>query len=94
MTLPTIETYDNYSSDNYGAHALRVTMADTTVWFSYTTPVAFQVNGQPIVVRENEWGPTTGKHLNWIEANKSKRVSGKEFARLYAEQVEKAAVPA
>lgn len=89
MKLPTIQTYGNYSSENYGAHALVVDMAGVRVWFSYTTPVAFATEECGRVVRENDWGPTTGKHLNWIDGgDKQSRVSGAEFERLYAEHVE------
>jgi hypothetical protein len=92
--MPEIRSYGNYASDNYGAHCLVVQIAGVTVWFSYQTPVAFQADG-PRVVRENDWGPTTGKHLNWIDGGvRSNRVSGKEFERLYAEHVEGATVPA
>lgn len=88
MKLPKISSYGQYSSDNYGAHSLCVEMPNVTVWFSYQTPVAFQVPGNPRVVRENDWGPTTGKHLKWIDGgDKSNRVSGQEFERLWLEQI-------
>ena len=62
-----------------------------TVWFSYSTPVAFQVDGHARVVRQNDWSTTTGKHLNWIDGgNKRGRVDGETFERLWAEQVEPA----
>lgn len=89
MRLPEIKTYGNYSSDNYGAHCLRVDVGPLTVWFSYRTPIAFHVNGSQRVIRENSWGITTGKHLNWIDKDKKKRVSGEEFEKLWKEQVEK-----
>lgn len=89
MQLPRINSYGNYSSDNYGAHCLRVVMGRVTVWFSYQTPVAFQIGGNARVVRANDWGPTTGKHLNAIDGgNRGERVSGEEFERLWKEQVE------
>lgn len=84
MTLPTIRNYGNYSSSNYGAHSLCVEVAGITVWYSYTTPIAFRANGDT-VVRENDWGPTTGKHLNWIDDDKSIRVPSAEFERLFSE---------
>ncbi len=56
------------------------------VWFSYKTPVAFQVGNKPKVMCENAWGPTTGKHLVLIDRGCS-RVSQEEFARLWNEQV-------
>ena len=90
VTLPRIKPYRNYSSSNYGAHCLRVDFPGATVWFSYQTPIAFQVSGRLPVVRRNDWGPTTGKHLNAIDGGggaKASRVSGEEFARLWAEQI-------
>lgn len=88
MTLPKISSYGDYSSSNYGAHCLCVQMPKVTVWFSYQTMVAFQVDGHARVVRENDWGPTTGKHLNAIDGGcKRARVSSEEFERLWAEQM-------
>ncbi len=84
--LPAIAPYRNYSSQNYGAHCLRVETPGLTVWFSYQTPVAFQVDGFARVVRRNDWGPTTGKHLNAIDGGDHKtRVDGETFERLFSE---------
>lgn len=81
--LPSFDTYGNYSSWNYGAHALCFEVGDLTVYFSYKTPIAFKHPLTGLVIRSNEWGPTTGKHLNAINADKSKRINGREFeARL------------
>jgi len=93
MGLPSISSYGEYSSDNYGAHCLRVDMGRVTVWFSYRTPIAFRADGHNKVVRQNEWGPTTGKHLKWIDGNTSRdknsgRVDGEMFEKLWKEQVE------
>lgn len=86
MELPTIESYGNYSSSNYGAHALRVDVGDLTVWFSYKTPIAFRKLGADRVVRQNDWKQTTGKHLNAIDGgDKKARVSSEEFERLFSE---------
>lgn len=88
MRLPEISNYGEYSSDNYGAHSLRVDIGPLTVWYSYRTPVAFHLRGNPRVVHENIWGRTTGKHLNWIDGgNKKSRVDADEFQRLWNEQV-------
>ena len=80
--LPTFETYGNYKSDNYGAHALCFSMNGIDVYFSYRTPVAFR-NGTGLTVRENAWGPTTGKHLNAIDGGgkdaKAARLAGDKF---------------
>lgn len=90
MQLPGFATYGDYSTDNYGAHALVFTSPDgARFWFSYRTLVAFETAGGRRVVRANDWGTTTGKHLNWIDggdrAAKRERVSADEFRRLYAE---------
>ncbi len=84
--LPNFQTYGNYSSSNYGAHALVFSVGDLDVYFSYKTPVAFRHPMTGLIVRSNEWGPTTGKHLNAIDGGngaKAKRINGTEFeARL------------
>jgi len=78
--FPSINTYGDYKSDNYGAHCLRVDVGNWTFWLSYKTVVAFRGPGFPRLVRENQWGPTTGKHLNAIdEGDKKSRVSGEAF---------------
>lgn len=59
-----------------------VTFGDLTVWFSYRTPVGFMFPGEGRVVRENDWGPTTGKHLNEIDrGRKADRLPGDIFER-------------
>ena len=95
IELPTIESYGEYSSDNYGRHSQVITIGNIRVFFSYKTPVAFLdfSAGSPLIIRENDWGPTTGKHLNWIDNDKSKRIPGSEFERLLAEATSQA-VPA
>lgn len=87
--LPRISSYGNYSSSNYGANCMYVSVGPIEIWYSYQTPVAFRVEGHSKVVHSNDWGPTTGKHLNWIDdGDKSSRVSSEEFQRLWGEQVE------
>ena len=78
--LPSIRSYGNYSSDNYGAHTLEVSIPGlATFYFSYQAVVAFYgPNGRR--VSENCWGPTTGKHLNWIDGgNKESRLPRDQF---------------
>lgn len=88
MQLPQISNYGQYSSDNYGDHTLRVDIGPITVWFSYKTPVAFHVDGKNKVVHQNDWGPTTGKHLNWIDnGDKGNRVDANTFKQKWDEQV-------
>ena len=78
-TLPSFETYGNYSSSNYGAHCLRFQVGTLSVWYSYKTPIAFYHPSVGKVIRENEWGPTTGKHLNAVDPDKKKRIPGIHF---------------
>ena len=71
--------YGKYSSDNYGSHSLAFNdKFNNTYYFSYDTLVAFTGN-DGLVIRENVWGNTTGKHLNWINKDKSIRVDKDTF---------------
>jgi len=65
------------------AHSLYVTLGDLTVYFSYSTPIAFYypINGEWQHIRKNDWRNTTGKHLNAINPDKTKRIDGEEFER-------------
>ena len=74
------ENYGDYSSSNYGSHTQRIIVGNLSLWFSYNTCVAFCVSGRSTKVHENTWGPTTGKHLNWIDGgDKKNRLSHEEF---------------
>lgn len=75
----SINGYGDYAGSNYGRNALVVTIGKVmTVWFSYSTPIAFS-SDEGFFIRENSWSATTGKHLNWIDDDHSKRISGSEF---------------
>ena len=65
-----------------------VTVGDLRVYFSYSTPVAFRLDGN-LVIRQNDWSTTTGKHLNAISENKKDRISGEKFEDLYRKALEK-----
>lgn len=65
----------------------RVEVGPLTIWFSYSTPIAYNLPGEGTVVRRNEWGPTTGRHMNEIDGGsadrRAARIDGAEFvARL------------
>jgi len=82
MSLPTVSSYTSPAKPN----AIVVTIDGNDFYFSYKTLVAFRGKGR-IVVRENEWGSTTGRHLNAIgDGDKKNRVSSEEFTRLYNEE--------
>lgn len=79
----SIETYGNYTNKNYGTNCMRVQLGSFSVWFSYYTPVAFYA-GSGRIVRENDWGPTTGRHLNMIDnGDKASRVPGDKWEELF-----------
>jgi hypothetical protein len=54
------------------------------LWFSYETPIAVYVPGEGTFIRQNEWSTTTGRHLNEIDSDKSKRITGDEFKGVLA----------
>ncbi len=56
----------------------RVSVNGLTLWFSYETVIAFQDTGN-IVVSENVWGPTTGKHINAVSYVDTERTPRAEF---------------
>ncbi len=86
-TLPAFNSYGRYASDNYGSHCLQFSDgAGNMFWFSYQTLVAFNV-GNGKIVHSNDWGPTTGKHLNWIDGgDKKRRLSDSDFKAAFATQ--------
>tara|TARA_R110002020_G_scaffold168090_1_gene356750 strand:+ start:6743 stop:7015 length:273 start_codon:yes stop_codon:yes gene_type:complete len=80
--LPSIWSYCTNTTQS---NAMGVTVGDIDYYFSYRTLVAFRAPGAGLVVRENDWGPTTGKHLNAIDdGDKADRVGVEEFQRLLA----------
>ena len=95
--IPSYNCYCNYSSGNYGMHALCFTDAEGShFWFSYKTLVAFEHHAHPRVVLQNYWRTTTGKHLNAIDGgDKKNRVDqatfDAAFAKAFGRQAKKAA---
>ena len=82
MNRVSIKSYGNYSSDNYGAHSLKVEIGTLTLYFSYETIIAFgNGSGNGLKITKNYWGTTTGKHLNAISTNKSIRLDQDTFQR-------------
>lgn len=85
--LPSFSNYGQYASENYGVNTLVFDMPNIRVYFSYKTPIAFIDPSGNHVIRKNDWGPTTGKHLNWINPDKSIRISGAEFKKKLAKAI-------
>ena len=86
-TIPEFNVYGDYSQTNYGTHTLVFTdPMGNDFYFSYRTLVAFRTPDTGLVVHENNWSQTTGKHLNWIDGGGTKkkdRLSGGEFKALF-----------
>lgn len=72
--------YGNSSSAQNNAKSIEI--GAHIFYFSYKTVIAFWAPDQGLVVRQNNWGPTTGKHLNAVNADKSRRIPGEEFEKL------------
>jgi len=86
ISIPKFSSYGDYSSDNYGAHSMVFTdNKGRSFYFSYKTLVAFEDVNHGLVCLQNYWNTTTGKHLNWIEPDKKKRVDQETFDRLLGE---------
>ena len=82
MKTANFYNYGRYSSDNYGAHTICFEEGGRRFWFSYDTLVAFSAGGEFHIIK-NYWGNTTGKHLNWIDENKSIREDEETFKANY-----------
>lgn len=85
--LPKISSYGEYDSSNYGAHTLVMDLGDLEIFYSYKTIVAYQDIQDGLVCSVNQWSTTTGKHLNWIQSDKSKRVSPELFDSMLADAI-------
>jgi hypothetical protein len=90
MQLPRWQVY---CTDTTEVNALAFDLGDIRVYFSYNTPIAFRyipkTGTQTLsktIVRENTWGPTTGKHMSAIDGgDKKSRVSSSQFETLLQE---------
>ena len=75
--------YGRYSSDNYGVNSLCfIDAANNEFYFSYKTLVAFRYGSEFHIIK-NQWGTTTGKHLNWINPDKTIREDEETFTKNY-----------
>jgi hypothetical protein len=56
------------------------------VFYSYSTPVAFEIDGI-LKVSQNQWTITTAKHLSWIDnGNKKDRLNSQNEFNLLIER--------
>lgn len=70
-------------SEIYGTYrkCIAVEVGDMTFYFSYDTCVAYWAPGEGMVISENVWSTTTGRHLNLINDDKSERIPYNEFEK-------------
>ena len=78
--LPVVSSYGGYINSNYGVHTLRVSFDGLSLYYSYNTIVAFR-NNHGLVCCENNWGNTTGKHLNMIQSDHKVRLPIDKFEK-------------
>lgn len=65
--VPTITSYGGYKqSSGSTINCLLLTVGSLRVYYSYRTPIAFYDVNNNLIVRENEWGPMTAKHISWL----------------------------
>lgn len=82
MNLPKIETIKT--------NFTKLTIDRVEIYFSYETPIAYtdySKDGEGLVIRANDWSTTTGKHLNYINDDKKRRISGKEFEQKLSDKL-------
>lgn len=66
-----------------------VEIGDLELYFSYETCVGFRTRKEGLVVSENIWGTTTGKHLNWLDGGRKQcRTPNDEFEKQLKELLE------
>ena len=73
-----------------------VKYGDRQLAFSYETLIGYRVladhGWSDWVVRANEWGPTTGKHMNYLHdecgQTKKDRIQGSEFLKRFETEVD------
>ncbi len=64
----------NIMSNNFS----RLELTSVTLYFSYGTLIAVTYWSKTIIIK-NSWGMATGKHLNYIDTDKSIRLEKEEF---------------
>ena len=77
--MRTIPSWYTYCENTAEINALAFDLGNLTVFYSYKTPIAFQIGWGEFIISRNYWGLTTGKHLNAIDSNKKRRVSREVF---------------
>ena len=80
--------FNQNTARNANGYVLMNGESSLRVHYSYNTIVACLgfIKGRYVeLISQNEWGSTTGKHLNWIDRDKTKRIDHNEFMKQYRE---------
>jgi len=80
-----------FYNENTAKNAPYVEVNGVTFYLSYETVVAVSY-GLGLKVIKNQWGPTTGKHLNWISTDHSIRLDPADFVKEEEKAMEKAGI--
>lgn len=78
MTIDLEDIQFTNENQNSAQNFNSITIGNVQLYFSYSTIVAFRTPFTGLVVSENVWSNTTGKHLNWL-CDKDQRVPRQEF---------------
>lgn len=73
---------DNISIECQNGNYHCVSINDKDYYFSYKTLVAFRTPKGGLICHKNDWGTTTGKHLNKTQYDHSKRVDSATFEKM------------
>lgn len=84
MDVPKIKAYYHNGSGIPKPNAIAVTVSGMTFFYSYNTLIAFE-DKEGLIISENVWSNTTGRHLNAIEPDNKKRLKH----MIFIEEVEK-----
>lgn len=71
----------NRSSNTATSVEFKAAGHNIKVYFSYKTVIAIEM-GSNLYISDNIWSNTTGKHLNDIDPDKSKRLPRAEFEKI------------
>ena len=90
MTTTTIEhptKQPNFAIVTIEGELKRDGLKLTTLAYSYETCIGFRMDWEWFLSR-NYWGPTTGKHLNYLHADHDIRLDAEQFAVALADYLD------
>ena len=59
----------------------KFSLGNLDIYFSYNTAVAFEDSQANLVISQNQWSSTTGKHLSYISKDVSDRIPYDQFTK-------------